>query len=94
MAKDEKKTEEKVKKEVDSQNGVTRPKEGSKSRAIWDVADSLAKEGEETPTAKKVMEHLGEDYNQATVNTQVGRWRQYHGLVKSRKKGEDEEDED
>ena len=65
----------------DIQNGVTRPKAGTKTGRIWEIADSLsAREG--APVArKKVLEAaMAEDINAATAATQYGRWRKYHGL--------------
>lgn len=65
----------------DARNGVSPPKEGTVSAAIWAVLDDLP---EEQRTAKFVADALGEGVNKATVNTQVARWRAYNGLTTPR----------
>ncbi len=62
--------------EKDTQNGITRPREGSTTRKVWDIAD--AKDG---VRADVLAECAKRKVNPATAMTQFGKWRQYHGLV-------------
>jgi len=65
----------------DTQNGVTRPKAGTKTCRIWEIADSLSAQEGAPVARKKVLEAaMAEDINAATAATQYGRWRKYHGL--------------
>jgi hypothetical protein len=65
----------------DTQNGVTRPKAGTKTGRIWEIADSLSAQEGAPVARKKVLEAaMAEDINAATAATQYGRWRKYHGL--------------
>lgn len=62
------------------QNGVTRPKAGTVVGQIWDVADSLsAKAGK--PAERKDVLAACSGLNAATVATQYGKWRKFHGLM-------------
>lgn len=67
--------------EKDTQNGVTRPKAGTKTGRIWEIADSLSQQAG-APVARKdvLAAATTEDINVATAATQYGRWRKYHGL--------------
>ena len=65
----------------DSNNGVSRPKSGSKTGRIWEIADTLSTAKGAPAPRKEVLEAaLAEDINLATAATQYGRWRKYHGL--------------
>jgi len=65
----------------DTQNGVTRPKVGTKTGRIWEISDHLSSREGKPVERKKVLEAaLAEDINTATAATQYGRWRKYHGL--------------
>ncbi len=68
-----------------SANGVTRPKDGTKTGNVWAIADKLStKEG---PAARKDVMQAGEaeGLNTATIATQYGRWRKFHGLGRAAK---------
>ena len=64
------------------QNGVARPKDGTVTGAIWAIADSLSTDLGTPVNRKPVMEACEKvELNKATVATQYGRWRKFHGLV-------------
>lgn len=74
--------EEKAKPVKDEQNGIPRPKAGTKTGRVWEIADELsAKKGEPAPRKEVLETANGEDINIATAATQYGRWRKYHGLA-------------
>jgi hypothetical protein len=80
----EEKASTKVKVQLVSQRGVTQPKEGTKTRRVWDLADQLSKDkgaavaiGELAPVAAK------EGLNDATIRTQYARWKAFHGVYGS-----------
>lgn len=65
----------------DIQNGVARPKPGTKTGRIWEVADELSAQlGHPVPRRKVLEVAISEGMNPATAATQYGRWRKYHGL--------------
>lgn len=67
--------------EKDSQNGVTRPKENTKTGKVWEIADSISEENERPAYRKEVLAAAEEaSIHPATAATQYGRWRKYHGL--------------
>lgn len=66
----------------DTKNNVTRPKEGSTTRKIWDLADKAKaanghnnNRGEVLAAAEKLK------INEATAATQFGKWRVYNGIT-------------
>lgn len=74
---------EKVVEPKDIQNGVTRPKPGTKTGFVWEVADNLSKEaGAPAPRKVVIATCVEEGINPATASTQYGKWRAYHGLGK------------
>jgi hypothetical protein len=64
-----------------TQNGVTRPREGTATGRVWQITDEIgAREGRQ-PTRKEVMEvGQAEGLNAATIATQYGRYRKFFGL--------------
>lgn len=65
----------------DVQNGIARPKPGTKTGRIWEIADELSAQlGQPAPRRKVLEVAINENMNPATVATQYGRWRKYHGL--------------
>ncbi|AIM40613.1 hypothetical protein [Vibrio phage VpKK5] len=65
----------------DSKNGVTRPKAGTKTGRVWEIADAQSQAlGSPAPRAPVLEAATGEGINAATAATQYGRWRKYHGL--------------
>lgn len=66
----------------DIKNDVPRPKSGSATARVWEIADEISKKTGEPAPRKEVMDtYIGEGGNTATCATQYGRWRRYHGLV-------------
>lgn len=66
------------------QNGITRPKAGTVVGSIWDFCDSKSAELGRPVKRGEVMEPLGKDgLNEATIATQYGRWRKFHGLQRT-----------
>lgn len=64
------------------QNEVSRPKEGTSTGKIWAIVDHLSAAQGSPINRKPVMEACEkEGLNKATVATQYGRWRKFHGLV-------------
>lgn len=75
---------EKVK--MPSQNGVTRPKPGTMTGRVWEIADTLSEAGGEPCKRSDVMKTgEAEGLNSSTIATQFGRWRKFHGLGKYNK---------
>ena len=65
---------------------MTQPKEGTKTRLVWDLADQLSKAkgapvaiGELAPVASAAPHNL----NDATIRTQYARWKGFHGVYGS-----------
>lgn len=65
--------------EKDTQNGMTRPKEGTTTRKVWDIADRLGED-----RAAVLAECSKRKINDATAMTQYGKWRVYQGLAGKR----------
>jgi hypothetical protein len=77
---------EKVKPVKDEQNGIVRPKAGTATGRVWEIADELsAKAGAPTPRKDVLEAAQKEDINVSTAATQYGRWRKYHGLAAEKK---------
>lgn len=73
--------EPKVKVERITQNDVTRPKDGSVTGKVWDIADAISKKKGEPATRAEVMEQAtAADINEATAATQFQRWRTFFGI--------------
>jgi chromosome segregation ATPase len=72
-------TKEKV--QLISQRGVTQPKAGTKTRAVWDLADKLsAEKGAPVAIAELTPHTIAAGLNDATTRTQYARWKQFHGV--------------
>lgn len=70
--------------QLESQNDVTRPADGTKTGAVWSIADRLSKQFKRPATRGEVMEQAkAEDINEATVATQYQRWRVFNGVPKA-----------
>jgi hypothetical protein len=63
-------------------NGVIMPKEGTITRRVWALADSIAStcEGGYKAVRLAVIRAAADDFHPATVQTQISRWARYHGL--------------
>lgn len=69
----------------DTRNGVTRPKPDSQTGKVWVIADQLAAAAGAPPERKAVLEACkAAGINDATAQTQHGRWKKYYGLVTAR----------
>jgi len=63
------------------QNGVTQPREGSKTRRIWNIANEVSTAKNAPALLAEVKDlALAENLNPATIQTQYNRWRTFHGL--------------
>ena len=79
-----------------NQNEVTRPKDGTKTGQVWAIADKLSEEGDNTvPATRGDVMKAGEaaGLNSATIATQYGRWRKFHGLGRTAKTAATVDDE-
>lgn len=65
-------------------NGVTRPKAGSKTGRVWEIADSLSAKNAPATRAAVMEAAIKEDINEATVATQYQRWRTFFGVQPQR----------
>ena len=66
----------------DISNGVTRPKAGTATGRVWQICDELsAASNAPAERAQVIAKATAEGINAATVATQHGKWRKYHGLV-------------
>jgi hypothetical protein len=64
-----------------SQNGVTRPRSGTATGRVWEIADSLSQAaGKPVPRGDVMKAGEAEGLNSATIATQYGRWRKFHNL--------------
>lgn len=65
----------------DEQHGVTRPKAGTSTGAIWAIADEMSAAAGAPAARKDVLAAaVSSGLNVSTAATQYGRWRRYHGL--------------
>lgn len=79
-AKAPKETKPKVVRET--QNGQTKPAEGTKTRALWDIIDEISRDAQRPATRKEVLERAEkEGFNLAMSASLYAHWRKFHGLV-------------
>lgn len=65
-----------------TQNGVTRPKEGTTTGRVWAISDEVSANKGEPADRKTVIEQVvAEGINASTGATQYGKWRKFHGLI-------------
>lgn len=77
-----------------SQNGVSRPKSGTATGRVWEIADELSKAaGGPAARADVLKAFEAEGGNPATGATQYGRWKKFHGLAGTRTVKKAPEDE-
>ena len=68
----------------DTQNGISRPKDGTNSGKVWSIADKLSAKAGEPAKRKDVLADAEKaNVNTATAATQFARWRTYHGVVRA-----------
>lgn len=69
----------------EAQNGITRPDTGTMTGRIWELSDQISTNTGKPAERKDVIAAgLAEGLNVATITTQHGRWREFHGLVTKR----------
>jgi len=69
----------------DEKNGVTRPRAGTSTGKVWEIADAISQETKSPADRKSVVAKCTEaGINPSTAATQYGKWRKYHGLVAER----------
>jgi hypothetical protein len=73
--------------EKDIRNGVTRPKDGTKTGHVWSIADRISQENGRPALREEVMAAATADgINKGTIATQYARWTEYHGVSKADRK--------
>lgn len=71
----------KVKVIMPSANGITRPKDGTKTANVWAIADSLSHaKGAAIAISELSPECAKAGLNDATTRTQYARWKQFNGV--------------
>lgn len=66
---------------TDVQNGVSRPRGGTKGGRVWEIADMLSEQGDEPIPRGPVMAACkAEGLTHNTIGTQYQRWRDYYEL--------------
>lgn len=63
------------------QNGMRRPKPGTKTRAIWDLCDQLSAELQRPVAIAELRAALPEGTNENTIRTQYAFWRKFYGIT-------------
>lgn len=67
---------------LDKKNDVVRPEPGSKAGRIWAIATTLSEKAGMPALRDDVMKAaFAEGLNVATIVTQYGKWKKYHGLT-------------
>jgi hypothetical protein len=69
---------------LETQNGVTKPAEGTKTRKVWDTANTISAEKKRPALRDEVMTALLADgMSKGTIATQYGRWCTFYGVDKA-----------
>jgi len=64
------------------QNGIRRPKPGTKCGQVWELADTLsAKFGQPTPVKELLVEVKNAGMNEGNAKAEYARWRKFNGVV-------------
>ena len=64
------------------QNGIRRPKKGTKTGDVWEMIESLNKGLGQTTPIKNLLDHaLAKGYEEATIKAQYARWRKFNGVT-------------
>ena len=65
-------------------NGITKPKDGSQTGKVWDIADAISAKKKAPADRAEVMEQaVAAGVNEATVATQYQRWRTFNGVQRT-----------
>lgn len=67
-----------------TQNGMSRPPSSTITGKVWDAADAVS-EKKQAPATIAEVRALIPEVNPATVATQYGKWRRFHGLKRPEK---------
>ena len=63
------------------QNGMRRPKPGTKTRAIWDLCDQLSKELQRPVAIAELRDAVPEGTNENMMRSQYAYWRKFFGIT-------------
>lgn len=70
-----------------SQNGVTQPSEGTKTRRVWDIATEISTSVNRPALRDEVMaQGEKEGLSKGTIATQYGKWCQFYGVSVEQRK--------
>lgn len=71
---------------------ANRPKEGTATGKVWDIADAITEKNGDTASRTEVVEACGkEGINTSTASTQYAKWRKNHLAEESEEQVEEEE---
>ena len=72
----------KIERDRPTQNGVTRPSEGGRCRAVWDALDDYRAETGTIPSAAVVRDLAADEgWNPNNASIEFYQWRKYHGIA-------------
>lgn len=72
----------KIEKNRPSQNGITRPSQGTTCHAVWTLCEKMTADlGRTVPLSALVEAAKGHEINQFTARTQYACWRKFNGIV-------------
>ena len=63
------------------QNGMRRPKPGTKTRAIWDLCDQLSTELQRPVAIAELRDAVPEGTNENMMRSQYAYWRKFFGIT-------------
>lgn len=64
------------------QNGMTRPRAGSKTGRVWEICDAMCEAKGTAPSAKEVIDAaVAEGANQFMARSQYAYWRKFNGIT-------------
>jgi len=67
--------------EKQTQNGVTMPRIGTKTRKVWEIATQISEKENRPCTRVEILSACDEEgIPNGTASTQYSHWRKYHGL--------------
>jgi len=80
---DTEKKEQEQKPVAPERNGIRRPRAGTMTGRVWEIADEISEAKGEPAQRKEVIDVYvdQEGGNPSTCTTQFGRWRKFHGLT-------------
>lgn len=71
----------------DTKNGVTRPKLGTKTGRVWEIADYLSAQAQRPALREEVLASgEAEGLTKGTIATQYARWTRYYDVTKDARK--------